>query len=96
MIRATTLAVTIAALSTFVTTIGCGDDPAPAPATVAKPTPKAKPSPKAAKAAKVAEVKAKTEGSQKPGDGGAPPKAAKAAKATKVADVKAAKAAKSK
>ena len=41
MIRATTLAVTIAALSTFVTTIGCGggEEPAPAPEAAAKPAP---------------------------------------------------------
>ena len=36
MIRATTLAVTIAALSTFVTTIGCGGGEEPAPAPEAK------------------------------------------------------------
>ena len=74
MIRTTTLAVTIAALSTFVTTIGCGgDEPAPAPAAAA-PAP-AKPAP--------AKVNAGQTGSKKPGDGGAPPKAAKAAKAAK-------------
>ncbi len=56
MIRATTLAVTIAALSTFVTTIGCGgDEPAPAPA-AAKPAPTKATNAKVVKEAKASKV----------------------------------------
>ena len=62
MIRATTLAVTIAALSTFVTTIACGggEEPAPAPEAAAKPAPPTK-------AEKVQEVTAAKASKASPG-----------------------------